>query len=294
MSTPQTSTTSATLQKHYLTATGLSRAFGKHSAVVHANITLTPGRITGLVGPNGAGKTTLLLLLAGLLSPDTGDIEINGAITSSVELRKITGWMPDVFGTWESLTTQEILTTFARLHGQETKAARQRANELLRLVHLSEFSRRPAHELSRGQKQRLGFARALVNNPQVLLLDEPASAMDPRSRKELRNQLRILADNGCAILVSSHILTELSEMVDDIVIMTGGQTHIYSPAETLNYRVRRVGQATDAAEILSFADENAAAAHLSELISKNIPVVEFSCTSNQLEDTYLALDPVRQ
>ena len=194
-----------------LVATGLSRTFGRHTAVADASLELGSGRITGLVGPNGAGKTTLLLLLAGLLAPDTGAIVVDDAPAKPADMRRLTGWMPDIFGTWESLTTHEILTTFAKLYGMPTTQARQRAAELLESVHLTDFATRPAHELSRGQKQRLGFARALVHRPRILLLDEPASGMDPRSRMELRGHLRRLADDGCAILVSSHILLGTSE-----------------------------------------------------------------------------------
>lgn len=127
-----------------LTARGLSRSFGRHVALANADMDLQPGRICGLVGPNGAGKTTLLLLLAGLLSPDSGSIELDGQPLDSLTLRRRTGWMPDVFGTWESLTAREILITFARLYDQSTAQSRSRADELLGLVHLSEFADTPS------------------------------------------------------------------------------------------------------------------------------------------------------
>jgi ABC-type multidrug transport system ATPase subunit len=277
-----------------LVATGLSRTFGRHLAVADAGLELTPGRICGLVGPNGAGKTTLLLLLAGLLAPDDGTIVIDGSPASPEDTRRLIGWMPDVFGTWESLTAHEILTTFGRLYGLRTASARQRADELLELVHLSEFAARPAHELSRGQKQRLGFARALVHSPQFLLLDEPASGMDPRSRMDLRSQLRRLADDGCAVLVSSHILSELDEMVDDVVLMTGGRTHRPPPAAGHVWRIRLAGQSMSDAEQRHFDDEPAAAGYLRELIRSGAAVAEFAPTSSGIEDAYLALDPERR
>ncbi|MFZ2176674.1 MAG: ABC transporter ATP-binding protein, partial [Rhodococcus sp. (in: high G+C Gram-positive bacteria)] len=245
-----------------LTARGLKRTFGRHTAVEHADVTLRAGSITGLVGPNGAGKTTLLLMLAGLLAPDSGSIALHELEVESTQLRAATGWMPDVFGTWDSLTATEILTTFGRLHGQPAGAARLRAVDLLELIHLSEFADRPAHELSRGQKQRLGFARALVNRPRVLLLDEPASGMDPRSRMELRDQLRVMAQGGCAVLISSHILTELSEMVQDVVIMTAGRTRDSDRPAGHLWRVREAGQPAASGQTMSFADEEAAARYL--------------------------------
>src|SRR5690606_33572683 len=149
-----------------LTGAGLARSFGGHIAVAHADIALYPGRVTGLVGPNGAGKTTLLLMLAGLLAPDRGTLHIAGAADPRAARARI-GWMPDAFGTWESLTPREILIAFGRLHGADRPTADQRARELLAHVHLTEFTDRPASGLSRGQKQRLGLARALVNRPQI-------------------------------------------------------------------------------------------------------------------------------
>lgn len=276
-----------------LTARALTRTFGRHTAVTQADVTLTPGSITGLVGPNGAGKTTLLLMLAGLLAPDSGSLELDGRKATSEQLRSAIGWMPDVFGTWDSLTATEILTTFGRLHGQPQKAAQRRSVELLELVHLTEFADRPAHELSRGQKQRLGFARALINWPRVLLLDEPASGMDPRSRRELRDQLRMLADAGCAVLISSHILPELSEMADEVVIMTDGRTRPADRGTGHLWRIRESGHPAASATTREFADDEAAAQHLRELIAAGGNIAEFSRVDTELEDAYLALDADR-
>lgn len=284
-------------------ATGLARSFGKHAAVVHADVELKPGRVTGLVGPNGAGKTTLLLMLAGLLAPDEGTIRLDGQETTPEELRARIGWMPDVFGTWDSLTAAEILTTFGRLYGLQRKQAAERATELLETVHLAEHATKPAHELSRGQKQRLGLARALVHRPAVLLLDEPASGMDPRSRAELRELLRALAADGCAICISSHILPELAEMVDDVVVMIGGRTrqadtaavsHSAVAAEPWrSWRIRRVGQSAREAEVREFRDDEAAADHLAALLADGAQIAEFARTTSDLEDTYRALDADR-
>lgn len=271
-----------------LVATGLSRSFGKHRAVDRADITLVPGRITGLVGPNGAGKTTLLLLLAGLLAPDSGQRLVDGAGIDDAALRGRTGWMPDVFGTWDSLTCHEILVTFAELYGQTRTDASARADELLAMVHLADFRERRASELSRGQKQRLGLARALVNRPRYLLLDEPASGMDPRSRVELRDQLRAVADEGAAVLVSSHILTELAEMVDDVVLMVEGRTRV-AEASTTTWQVRLVGQPDSHAVTVALDDDDAAANYLADLVAKGQRVAEFTRISTGLEQAYLEL-----
>ncbi|MGB3697517.1 MAG: ABC transporter ATP-binding protein [Gordonia sp. (in: high G+C Gram-positive bacteria)] len=276
-----------------LAAAGLARAFGRHRAVEHADLSLRAGTITGLVGPNGAGKTTLLLMLAGLLQPDRGTIVCDGVAADHRRLRGEVGWMPDTFGTWESLTPREILVAFARLYGIARSDADARARDLLAQVHLAEFTDHPASGLSRGQKQRLGLARALVNRPRILLLDEPASGMDPRSRIELRVLLRSLADAGAAIVVSSHILAELDEMADAVVMMTAGSTRIPPPARGSSWRIRLAGQAPDRAATVELADDAAAATYLAGLVAAGHPIAEFSRLSTGLEQMYLDLDPER-
>ena len=205
--------------------TGVTRFFGSTRAVWQMDMSVPAGTVTGLVGPNGAGKTTLLLMLAALLAPDAGSIRVEGLdpVTRPREVHRAVGWMPDSFGTWDSLTCTEILLTFAAAQGLDRTTSAQQAAEMLSAVHLDELARTPARVLSRGQKQRLGLARALVHHPQVLLLDEPAAGMDPRSRADLRVLLRDLAASGVTVLVSSHILPELEQMVDGVIFMARGQ-----------------------------------------------------------------------
>ncbi|MDO5064415.1 MAG: ABC transporter ATP-binding protein [Actinomyces bowdenii] len=205
--------------------TEVSRFFGRFPAVQQLSLSVPSGSVTGLVGPNGAGKTTLLLMLAALLAPDSGTIRVAGLdpVSQPREVHRAVGWMPDAFGTWDSLTCTEILLTFADAQQMDRAASRQAAERMLATVHLQEMARQPARVLSRGQKQRLGLARALIHQPQVLLLDEPASGMDPRSRADLRTLLRDLAGAGTTVLISSHILGELEEMVDGVVFMARGQ-----------------------------------------------------------------------
>jgi len=205
---------------------GLHRSFGQVPALAGVDLTARAGAVTALVGPNGSGKTTLLLILAGLLTPDAGSVTVGGfdPVTDGLRARRATGWMPDAFGTWDSLTAREVLTTFAAAYRLPAALGRDRAAELLETVHLTELADRPASVLSRGQKQRLGLARALVHDPQVLLLDEPASGLDPRSRVDLRVLLRRLAGEGKTILVSSHVLSELDELSDDAVFLSRGRT----------------------------------------------------------------------
>jgi len=209
-----------------LAAHGVRRAFGSVQAVINATLTVPPGTVTALIGPNGCGKTTLMLMLAGLLRPDAGSVSIAGKDphVDGPAARSRIGWMPDTLGTWDSLTCVETLTTFGRAYGVPADEARGRAFALLERVHLAELASQPARVLSRGQKQRLSLARALVHNPSVLILDEPASGLDPRSRVELRELVRELAGEGAAVLISSHVLSELDEMVDDAIFMSKGST----------------------------------------------------------------------
>lgn len=207
-------------------AVNLQRSFGDVRAVADVTFTAPAGAVTALIGPNGSGKTTLLLMLSGLLAPDSGHASVAGfdVVTHNLKAREQVGWMPDVFGTWDALSCVEILSTFAHAYGVSRADTPARVAEVLSMVHLSELATRPARVLSRGQKQRLGLARALVHDPAVLLLDEPASGLDPRSRLELRELLRELADNGKTIVVSSHVLSELEELYDEAVFLSRGRT----------------------------------------------------------------------
>ena len=169
-------------------ASGVGRSFGTVHAVRDASFVAEPGKVTGLIGPNGSGKTTLLLMLATLLVPDRGVIRIGGRdpVHESKAVRSVMGWMPDVLGSWPTLTVRETLQLTGRMYGFDTARARVRAEELIHLVDLADLAPRATRVLSRGQKQRLSLARSLVHDPRVLLLDEPASGLDPGARVALR------------------------------------------------------------------------------------------------------------
>jgi ABC-type multidrug transport system ATPase subunit len=306
-----------------ISARGVRRAFGTVQAVADVDLVARPGRVTALVGPNGSGKTTLLLVLAGLLTPDAGHVRVAGydPATHGREARGRTGWMPDVFGTWDSLTAREVLTTVAAAYRMSRADGAARAAELLELVHLTELADQPAHVLSRGQKQRLGLARALVHDPEVLLLDEPASGLDPRSRVDLRVLVRRLAGQGKTVLVSSHVLTELDEMADDAVFLSGGRTVATrsvsgSAAERRRWRltsldpaalaawlesaavpVVEVDPATDDGQVgvlVELDGDAAAAALLRDAVTAGVPVVSLAPAGGVLEQAYLALEEERQ
>src|SRR5919198_2069206 len=187
-------------------AAGVRRSFGPVQAVQGVDLDAPPGEVTALVGPNGAGKTTLLLVLATLLRPDAGEVRVAGydPISQPAEVGAGMGWSPDVFGLYDNLTAREYLEAMAAAYRIPARARADRAGYLLRVARLPDKAEAPVHSLSRGQKQRLGLARALVHDPIVLLLDEPASGLDPRSRVELRDLLRQLAGEGRTVVVSSH------------------------------------------------------------------------------------------
>ncbi|MGO2534343.1 MULTISPECIES: ABC transporter ATP-binding protein [Micrococcaceae] len=294
-------------------ATGLARSFGTVRAVEAMDFTARPGEVTALIGPNGSGKTTLLLMLASLLAPDTGSIRICGIdpVEDPRGARALLGWMPDTLGVWEELTVHEILAMMGRLYGASKVDASARSQELLELVKLDEFASQPARVLSRGQQQKLSLARALVNDPQVLLLDEPASGLDPGARIELRNLLRELAGRGRTVVVSSHVLAELDEMADRAVFVSAGRTVSEQRVDDAGSTGRRYAiealdreqltGALDAAGIeftlpagtrqaeavVHLGSDPEAAALLRQLIVAGVGVVAFGPASGILEESYL-------
>ena len=306
-----------TAQRGGITARGVRRTFGDVVAVDHIDLDAPAGAVTALVGPNGSGKTTLLLVLASLLVPDAGQVTVAGydPVTEPRGVRARTGWMPDVFGTWETLTCREVLLTVADAFAVPRAAARARVDHLLELVHLEDLADRPTQVLSRGQKQRLGLARALVHDPDVVLLDEPASGLDPRSRVELRGIVRGLAAEGRTVLVSSHVLAELDEMADRAVIVARGRTvaveEVAAAARARRtWRVRALDLGVlvaaldarrtphsppdrDGVEIELGSDVEAADL-LAALVRDGVPVVELSPASGVLEQAYLALTEDRR
>ena len=311
-----TTTNTAPVRVAAIEAHAVARSFGDVKAVVNATLSVQPGTVTALIGPNGCGKTTLMLMLAGLLRPHEGVIAVNGhdPATDAAAVRDAIGWMPDQLGSWDNLTCLQTLTLMGRAYRLPTAEARGRGIALLDTVHLGEFANRPTRVLSRGQKQRLSLARALMNDPQVLLLDEPANGLDPRSRVELRQLVRDLAAQGKAVLVSSHVLSELDEMVDDAIFMSKGSTlgdeandmvaHARTKyriealdADKLAASLNAVGLAyeqDDAEFTVSIADTTQAAALLAALVADGVAVHRFAPAGSALEQTYMAMNEERR
>ncbi|MGQ0575668.1 MAG: ABC transporter ATP-binding protein [Pseudonocardia sp.] len=294
----------------------LRRSFGPVQAVRDVDLDAPPGEVTALVGPNGSGKTTLLLVLATLLVPDSGTVRVAGfdPVVQPREVRARTGWSPDVFGVYDDLTAREYVTFFAHAHRLPADQVAPRVAELLEMVHLDGYADEAVSVLSRGQKQRLGLTRALVHSPSVLLLDEPAAGLDPRSRVDLRHLLRRVAADGAAVLVSSHVLGDLEEVADRVVFVDGGRTVATErvaelaaePRAGRTWRLRSLDDARLAAALteLGVAWTPAAAtgdadvtvdgeAHAAELlaalVAAGVPVSAFAPVGSALEAAYLEL-----
>ena len=203
----------------------LTKKYGDAFAIRSIDLDLKAGDLFGFIGPNGAGKTTTMRIIATLLEPSWGEAYVcdYSVHTAPKEIRRLVGYMPDFFGVYDDMTVVEYLEFFAaayRINGQQR---RERVNEMLEIVDL-EFKRDAfANTLSRGQTQRLGLARTLLHDPQVLLLDEPLSGLDPRARIEMRNLLRKLGEMGKTIIVSSHILPELADVCNKVGIIDRGE-----------------------------------------------------------------------
>lgn len=203
----------------------LRREYGTLVAVEAADLFIEGGQVVGLIGPNGAGKTTLLKMLATLLTPTDGEVRIAGhdARTEFLKIRQCLGYMPDFFNLYNDLTLRETLIFFADAYGFPPETLAERAAQALRTVELHTKTNELVRNLSRGMTQRLGLATLLVRDPQVLLLDEPASGLDPLARMQLRDILKKLRSEGRAIVVSSHILPELEGFCTDMMVMDRGR-----------------------------------------------------------------------
>ena len=229
----------------------LVKTYGRFTAVDHLNLELTQGNIYGFVGPNGAGKTTTMRIAATLMKADSGTVRVDGinAAEYPVEVRGKLGYMPDFFGVYDNLKVSEYMDFYGSCYGLSRQERMMRTGELLELVELQKKKENYVDSLSRGMKQRLCLARSLIHNPGLLILDEPASGMDPRARIEMKGILRTLKEMGKTILISSHILPELSELCTHIGIIEKGKM-VYS-GEVGDIMRRIIGKTWLKIEVLS-------------------------------------------
>ena len=208
-----------------LKTTDLTKWYGKFLALDHFNIEVEKGEIFGFVGPNGAGKTTSMRIIATLMASSSGDAWIDGISVQAypMEARKLVGYMPDFFGVYDNLRVHEYLDFYGDANHVPKAKRKKLAGELLELVNLSDKADFYVDTLSRGMKQRLCLARCLIHEPKLLILDEPASGMDPQARAEMKYILRALRDQGKSSIISSHILPELGELCDRVAIINRGK-----------------------------------------------------------------------
>ena len=218
----------------------LTKTYGTFTALDHLNLSLKEGVVFGFVGANGAGKSTTFSILATLLSPTSGDALINGksVVQDPVEVRKQIGYMPDFFGVYDQLKVDEYLDFYGASYGIQSAERKVLIPKLLDLVNLTHKRYDYVDLLSRGMKQRLCLARALIHDPNVLILDEPASGLDPRARIEMRDILRDLKMMGKTILISSHILPELAEMCDEIGVIDNGKLIAHGNVATIQAQLQ--------------------------------------------------------
>ena len=301
-----------------ITTRNLTRHFGKLTAVDDLNLNIPASTLFGLIGPNGAGKTTTLRMLAGLLEPSSGRIRINQLLVNQYmdELRWQIGYMPDFFGVYEELLVWEYLDFYCRCFGIQSKQRKGVISDLLDLVDLTNKRDAYVHTLSRGMRQRLCLAHCLVHDPKILLLDEPASGLDPRSRVEMQELMRELRSLGKTIILSTHILSELTDLCDSIGIMEKGKlvasgtiASIHDRLQpTKSFRIKILSDVQDATVYLddhpnvrdysisgqsidiSFSGDDQDVANLMEdMLGHQIRMSAFNQLSMDLEDIYLQL-----
>jgi ABC-2 type transport system ATP-binding protein len=219
----------------------LTKTYGELYAIKSLDLNLQKGDVFGFIGPNGAGKTTTMRILATLLNPTWGEAYVCGysIYTKPKEIRRVIGYMPDFFGVYDDMKVIEYLEFFAAAYRIKGEARRKICDEVLELVDLGYKREAFVTSLSRGMTQRLGLARVLLHDPQVLLLDEPASGLDPRARIEIRGLLKELRNMGKTIMVSSHILPELADICNKIGIIERGELLVNAEVADVMRQVRQ-------------------------------------------------------
>lgn len=199
----------------------LTKQYKNKIAVDRLTFSLGKG-VTGLLGANGAGKTTLMRMICGILTPTSGDITYDGMLVSEESYRDVLGYLPQDFGYYPEFSGRDFLMYFSALKGLGKKAAKARTEELLELVGLSAVAKKKVKTYSGGMRQRLGIAQALINRPEVLILDEPTAGLDPKERVRFRNLIEEIGKDNI-VLLSTHIVSDIEHIADKIIMMQSGQ-----------------------------------------------------------------------
>ena len=296
----------------------LHRSFGETRAVQDVTFEVRRGEVFGYIGPNGAGKTTSMRILATLDLPSAGDALVDGfsVIDDPDLVRRRLGFMPDYFGTYPNVNVREYLDFFARSYGLRGKERLRAMQYVMDFTSLDQMAEKPISALSKGMKQRLCLGRSMIHDPAVLILDEPAAGLDPRARIELREMIGRLASDGKAILISSHILTELAEMCHTVGIIEQGQLLALGRVDEIRKQVQPanivkttvlhdverliewLNQREDVGELRSkeqrvwftqVGDKQAEAALLRSMIEADFDVIEFAAHEQTLEEVFMQI-----
>lgn len=296
----------------------LVKKYGRFTAVDNLSLEIGEGHIFGFVGANGAGKTTTMKIIAGLLSQTSGEISIDGADISAQprQVKRKIGYMPDFFGVYDDLKVSEYMDFYSGIYGIPYRERKIVAAQLLELVNLTDKCEFYVDALSRGMKQRLCLARSLIHNPRLLILDEPASGLDPRARIEMKGILRELKNMGKTVLISSHILPELSEICTAIGIIDRGRMVAQGTVEDImqkmegseRIRIKVMDRTEDAVKIIREqpcisgvsvignaieadfkGEEKLLPDILKRLVVMDIPVISFTGDGGSLESVFMHL-----
>lgn len=297
---------------------GLCRTFGTTKAVDDVSFEVPRGSVFGYIGPNGAGKTTSMRILATLELPSSGEAFVEGlsSVNDPDRVRSRLGFMPDSFGTYSDTNCAEYLDFFARSHGLIGRERTRRMRWVMEFTGLKGLASKPIRGLSKGMRQRLCLGRALIHDPAILILDEPAAGLDPRARIELRRIIRALAAENKTILISSHILTELAEMCDRVGIIEQGQLLAtgtvdeirktlkqkrdisvrlrdeVAPAQKILEQIKCVHDLVAEDRTLRFTidgEDQQQIEVLAKLVNADVGVLEFSARDDSLEDVFLKI-----
>lgn len=219
---------------------GVSHRFGSMQVLHDLWFHVPKGEVFGFIGPNGAGKTTTLRMMATLLEPNVGRVLVDGydVVERPLDVRRVLGFMPDGFGVYERVTVDEYLEFFASAYGISLDARKRTVDAVMELTDLGGLRTRLVSAMSKGMKQRLAIARTLLHDPEVLILDEPANGLDPRARIEMRDLIEQLASLGKTVVLSSHILTELSDMVSSVAILEQGRVLASGPVGDIGRKLK--------------------------------------------------------
>lgn len=230
-----------------VTVNNVRKCYGATVAADNVSFEFSSGKIFGFIGPNGAGKTTTIKIMSTLDAPDSGDVFFDdiSVVNYPDKARALLGYMPDSLPSFSDIQVWEYLDFFARCYGLKGERRRKMLADVEEFTSLGSLRSHYLNELSKGMKQRVSLARALIHDPKVLLLDEPAAGLDPRARLDLRNLLKILAEQGKAILLSSHILSELQDICDGAVIIEKGHILSAGTMDTLYETVEAGGDAIE-------------------------------------------------